>query len=376
MGIQGLLPFLSTYKKEISFAELEEKVCGIDAYGWLYKGVCCFTYELVTGTETTRHIDFVIRRLQMLKDKGVQPVLVFNGKCPLMKKDVEPNRRQKRHENKVEALKLMDEGDHPKAMEAMKKSVTVSHDMAVALMKKCREKNFNYLISPYESDSQLTYLQKIDIIYFIMSEDSDLLVFGDPEFTKVIFKTNFDTESGDLIVLKDICGSSADDKFFTFTQDMFRIMCILSGCDYLASIRNIGLRRSFAAVKQNIDITTTMEYFKSNRQLDIPPEYEQNVRKSLEYFKSQIVIDPFLLREVSLYESCSQREVIFDKLTGMSAIHFMHGNIHPHTGQLKLLFDITRVIHNSHTCKKLISLTLSCMKILTYLCSVTQNSPK
>ena len=77
----------------------------------------------------------------------------------------------------------MDEGDHPKAMEAMKKSVTVSHDMAVALMKKCREKNFNYLISPYESDSQLTYLQKIDIIDFIMSEDSDLLVFGDPEFS-------------------------------------------------------------------------------------------------------------------------------------------------------------------------------------------------
>ena len=103
------------------------------------------------------------------------------------------------------------------------------------------------------------------------------------------------------------------------------------------SIRNIGLRRSFAAVKQNIDITTTMEYFKSNRQLDIPPEYEQNVRKSLECFKSQIVIDPFLLllREVSLYER-------FGKLTGMSAIHFMHGNIHPHTDQLKLLFDITK----------------------------------
>ena len=83
----------------------------------------------------------------------------------------------------------------------------------VALMKKCREKNFNYLISPYESGSQLTYLQKIDIIDFIMSEDSDLLVFSDPEFTKVIFKTNFDTESGNLIVLKDIFGSSADDKF-------------------------------------------------------------------------------------------------------------------------------------------------------------------
>ena len=107
MGIQGLLPFLSTYKKEISFAELEGKLYRIDAYGWLYKGVHCCAYE--TGTETTRHTDFVIRRLQMLKDKGVQPLLVYDGKCLLMKKDVESYRRQKRHENKVEALKLMDE---------------------------------------------------------------------------------------------------------------------------------------------------------------------------------------------------------------------------------------------------------------------------
>ena len=62
----------------------------------------------------------------------------------------------------------------------------------------------------------------------------------------------------------------------------------------------------------------------------------------MECFKAQTVIDLFLLKEVCLYESCSQRELMFDKLTAMGVIHFMHGNIHPHTGQLKLLFDITK----------------------------------
>ena len=84
--------------------------------------------------------------------------------------------------------------------------------MAVALMKKCREKNFNYLVSPHESDSKLTYLQKIVIFDFIMSEDSDVLVFGDSEFAKVTLKINFDTEFGDLIIFKNIFGSSADGK--------------------------------------------------------------------------------------------------------------------------------------------------------------------
>ena len=46
----------------------------------------------------------------------------------------------------------------------------------------------------------------IGLVDYILSEDSDLLVFGSLEFTKVIFKINFDSLDGELIVLKDIFG--------------------------------------------------------------------------------------------------------------------------------------------------------------------------
>ena len=74
-----------------------------------------------------------------------------------------------------------------------------------------------------------------------MTEDSDLLVFGDPACTKVIFKTNFDTKCVDLVIFKNVFGLSANDKFYTFTADMFRYMCILSGCDYLLSTKGTGI---------------------------------------------------------------------------------------------------------------------------------------
>ena len=51
----------------------------------------------------------------------------------------------------------------------------------------CVEKGYDYIVSPYESDAQLTYLKKIGLVDYILSEDSDLLVFGSAEFTKVIF---------------------------------------------------------------------------------------------------------------------------------------------------------------------------------------------
>ena len=68
------------------------------------------------------------------------------------------------------------------------------------------EKGYDYLVSPYESDAQLTSLQKIGLVDYILSDGSDLLVFGSLEFTKVIFKINFDSLDGELIVLKDIFG--------------------------------------------------------------------------------------------------------------------------------------------------------------------------
>ena len=134
----------------------------------------------------------------------------------------------------------------------MKRAISIDHKSVISLVKVCIEKGYDYVVWPYESDAQLTYLQKIGLVDYILSEDSDLLVFGSLEFTKVIFKINFDSLDGELIVLKDIFGSSNSDKLYSFSEDMFRYMCVLSGCNYLPSIRGIGLNRAFAASNKNL----------------------------------------------------------------------------------------------------------------------------
>ena len=53
-------------------------------------------------------------------------------------------------------------------------------------------------------------------------------------------------------------GLSANNKFCTFTADMFRYMCILSGCDYLSSIKATGIKKAFADVKRNKDISPSV----------------------------------------------------------------------------------------------------------------------
>ena len=56
------------------------------------------------------------------------------------------------------------------------------------------------MVAPYEADAQLAYLSKIDYIQGVITEDSDLLVFG---AANVLLKLSFNDDV-DLIALDDI----------------------------------------------------------------------------------------------------------------------------------------------------------------------------
>ena len=77
-----------------------------------------------------------------------------------------------------------------------------------------------------------------------------------------------------VLIFKNVLGLSANNTFYTFTADMFRYMCILSGCDYLSSIKETGIKKAFTDVKRNKDVSATIRYFRTYRKVDFPVDYE------------------------------------------------------------------------------------------------------
>jgi exonuclease 1 len=55
----------------------------------------------------------------------------------------------------------------------------------------CRERNIDCIVAPYEADAQLAYLNTSGLADFIITEDSDLTLFG---CDKIVFKL---TPNGD-----------------------------------------------------------------------------------------------------------------------------------------------------------------------------------
>lgn len=50
----------------------------------------------------------------------------------------------------------------------------MARDVIVELQKL----DIEYIVAPYEADAQLAYLEKIQLVDGVITEDSDLLVFG------------------------------------------------------------------------------------------------------------------------------------------------------------------------------------------------------
>ena len=134
------------------------------------------------------------------------------------------------------------------------------------------------------------YLQQSGLADYIISEDPDLLVAGDPEHTKVIYKYNIDTDQGEFICLKTVF-ERCDSKFAGFSMETFRYMSIFSGSDYLPSLRNVGINRAYQAIKEAQDIVGAISIFRG-KGCQVPEDYVENVTKALNCFMYQPVYDP------------------------------------------------------------------------------------
>lgn len=120
-----------------------------------------------------------------------------------------------------------------------------------------KRENVDYIVAPYEADAQLAYLEKQGIIDAILTEDSDLLVFG---CKCILLKLD---QYGECIEIKrEKFPQVKEIDLSGWTDENFRHMAILSGCDYLASIRGIGLKTAHRLLKKykTIDQVNLLKY--------------------------------------------------------------------------------------------------------------------
>lgn len=293
MGIQGLLPFLEKATRPCHISEFRGATVVVDTYCWLHRGATTCAIQLIQGEETNLYVNYCIRYIKMLQSYDIRPILVFDGKNLPAKAGTEAKRRESRRKAKQRAAELLSKGKTEEARSYLKASLNISPEMASALIKECHKLKVDCIVAPYESDAQLAFFNLKGIAEFVITEDSDLILFG---CSKVLYKLD-QRGCGFLVENEKIC-LALNIKPDKYSFDKFRYMCILSGCDYADSLQGIGLKKAEKFIHLTDETNPEVFLDKIPRylkmySLDVTEEYKMNFMMADATFKHQVVFDPF-----------------------------------------------------------------------------------
>ncbi|KAF4657323.1 Rad2 nuclease [Perkinsus olseni] len=382
MGINGLLKTLDQLQRPVSqdLSEYRDKRIAVDTYVWLHRGLQAgnAAMDVVTGKPTNLHLNYCVRRLEVLLSAGVaEVVLVFDG-CPLPAKlGVEDDRKKRREEARELGLEYRKAGNYTAARKMFTRAADVTPDMAAELISVVRGRQFGprvrWLVAPYEADSQLAYLALNGLVDAVISEDSDLLPFGCPH---VIYKLDLVAGSGrgakcragvsislprrmlPEAVANDASPVDPDNEVgegvCRFSRDSFLHYCVLAGCDYLPSVTGMGPKKAYGFVLRGGPSISRIMNLAQIAGLEFPEDYADLFQRALLTFRHQTIwcpvsrkLRPLLDINEEVHYPTETRQFWGKLYSNPEAERVADGILHPET---KMAFQIkstapTRAAH-------------------------------
>uniref|UniRef100_A0A1A9UDX7 Exonuclease 1 n=1 Tax=Glossina austeni TaxID=7395 RepID=A0A1A9UDX7_GLOAU len=296
MGISGLIPFLEKASTPINIRKLSGSSVAVDSYCWLHKGVYTCAEKLIRGEETDLYLRYCLKYVDMLLNFEIKVIMVFDGRHLPAKAETEKKRREGREEAKKLAKEYLRCNEIDKARSHMRRAIDVTHEMASRLIKACRERGVDCIVAPYEADAQMAWLNKTHAVEYIITEDSDLTLFG---AQKILFK--LDLNGYALLVEANKFHLAMGCRTEKYTFDKFRRMCILSGCDYLDSLPGIGLKKAckFMLLTEEDNASRALKklpQYLNMKKLEVNEEYIDSFLKAEATFRHMFIYNPFARR--------------------------------------------------------------------------------
>ncbi|MBW0498519.1 hypothetical protein O181_038234, partial [Austropuccinia psidii MF-1] len=287
MGIQGLLPFLKSIQRESHLKKWAGHTFAVDGYVWLHRAAYSCAQELCLGNPTNKHVNYFVEKIKLLRKHGVSAYVVFDGDQLPSKAVTENDRSNRRQVALARANKLLSQGDKEKAREEFVKALDVTPQLAHDVILALRSLDVKFVVAPYEADAQLRYLEMMGQVSGIITEDSDLLVYG---AKNVLFK--LDSYGNCIHVCRDDFGAVKDKRMSLWTDREFRQMAMLSGCDYLPSIPGLGIKRAYELIRRFQTAERAIKATRLEGKLSVPQQYEKRFHEAEMTFLYQLVYDP------------------------------------------------------------------------------------
>lgn len=300
MGVKELMPFVGNATNVTTLAETgaPKSTVAVDISHWMYRAAYSCPEAIYHRTNVNviyeRIINFIDNYVKLLKFYDIELYFVFDG----LRLPAKQITHQERAAKKAEARKLVEKflaaKNSQEARKQMIRCTEIKFDVTQQVITYCKRENIQYIVAPYEADAQLAFLNLNDICEYVITEDTDLILYG---CKKIIYK--LDNEGNCVLYDRSLLGKSLGTPREELSFEKFRRICIMSGCDYLKNIPNVGLKSAqkfFMMTKQDnvrILLPKLATYLKSARLAGkVTEEYIEGFIQAESTFKHHIVYDP------------------------------------------------------------------------------------
>lgn len=282
MGINGLLQLLAPIQRRMCMTDFKGKRIAIDGFVWLHRAAFRYCVELCKDPATPLLLPFLMSRINMLKNCGVIPVVVFDGQSLPSKLMTNAKRRSERAEalEKAKALEAM--GKAPDAFPYYQKAISINSRTVWVWIKELQRSGIEYIVSPYEADAQLAYLARTGYVDAIITEDSDLVAYRAP---LTLFK--FDDSMHVMAVYYNEAL-----QLTGLTPDNFTSLCIFAGCDYGEHITKLGLKTALKMLKEYSSPEAVIDAAALNPKFTVPEGFKDIFCRSFSTFLCARAFDP------------------------------------------------------------------------------------
>ncbi|XP_017616539.1 flap endonuclease 1-like isoform X2 [Gossypium arboreum] len=268
MGIKGLTKLLADNAPNVIKEQKLESYIGrkiaIDASMSIYQFLIVVGRrgtEMLTNEagEVTSHLQGMFTRTIRLLEAGMEPIYVFDGHPPDLKKKVLVKRYSKRANATEDLHQAIETGNKDDIEKFSKRTVKVTKQHNEDCKRLLRLMGVPVIEAPSEAEAQCAALCKSGKVYAVASEDMDSLTFGAPRFLRHLMGPG----SRKVPVLEFEVGKVLEE--LNLTMDQFIDLCILSGCDYCESIRGIGGQTALKLIRQQGSIEHILQNINKER---------------------------------------------------------------------------------------------------------------
>ncbi|XP_042415208.1 flap endonuclease 1-A-like [Zingiber officinale] len=182
--------------------------------------------------EFADHLQGMFNRTIRLLEAGIEPVYVFDGQPPELKKQELAKRYLKRKDATNDLNSTIETGDLEGIEKYNKRTVKVTKQHNEDCKRLLRLMGVPTIEAPCEAEAQCAALCKSDKVFAVASENMDTLTFGVPRFLYHLM----DPSSKKISVMEFDVSKVLEE--LRLTMDQFIDLCILSGCDYCDNIKS------------------------------------------------------------------------------------------------------------------------------------------